>query len=143
MSILLIKYSTKLKFWSEFDSNMCQKNGRNVCLPSFSKACLAKRKQKGHKSHIFISLPLFQPQHLSPPFNRWHFKKLPDTFYLIFLCLTVACILEACEKITGTLIILTQPISLQIREFLSWCFNATLIFFFFIFFFWLHGIPIK
>lgn len=90
LSILLIEYSIKLQFWSAVDSNTCQKNGRNVFLQSFSKACLAKGKQRGHNSHIFTSLPLFQPLHLSPHFNRWHFKMLSDTFYHIFLCLTVA-----------------------------------------------------
>lgn len=89
-SILLTKCSIKLQFWSEVDSNTCQRNGGNVFLPSFSKACLAKGKQRGHNSRIFISLPLYQPQHLSPHFNRWHFKKLSDTFYHIFLCLPVA-----------------------------------------------------
>lgn len=141
LSILLIEYSTKLQFWSELDSNVCQKNGRNVFLQSFSKACLAKGEQQGQNSHIFISLHFFWPQHLSPHFNRWHFKKLPDTFYHIFLCLTVACALETCEMITGTLIILTMAINLQIMGFLSWCFNATLNDN--LFFLLLHVIPLE
>lgn len=112
LSILLIKYSTKLQFRSELDSNLCQKNEINGFLQSFSKACLAKGKQWWHNSHIFVSLPLFQPQHLSPHFHRWHFKKLPDMFYCIFLCQAVACVLETWEMITGTLIIFTLPINL-------------------------------